>query len=51
MSGNTLDGEAAGTAPVVPPELSAAYRRYAMFLLLLICIINYLDRQVVYILG
>ena len=34
-----------------PPELSAAYRRYAMFLLLLICIINYLDRQVVYILG
>ncbi len=51
MSSNTLDGEAASTGPLPPPELSAAYRRYAMFLLLLICIINYLDRQVVYILG
>ena len=51
MSGNTLDGGAASAVPMPPPELSAAYRRYAMFLLLLICIINYLDRQVVYILG
>lgn len=51
MSGNTLDGAVAGAAGGPPPELSAAYRRYAMFLLLLICIINYLDRQVVYILG
>jgi len=51
MSGNTLDGAVAGAAGEPPPALSAAYRRYAMFLLLLICIINYLDRQVVYILG
>ncbi len=51
MSGNAIDVGAADAAPQVPPALSAAYRRYAMFLLLLICIINYLDRQVVYILG
>jgi MFS family permease len=51
MSGNTVNVEAASPSPQVPSALSAAYRRYAMFLLLLICIINYLDRQVVYILG
>lgn len=51
MSGNVIDVEAPGQAPQVPPALSDAYRRYAMFLLLLICIINYLDRQIVYILG
>lgn len=51
MSGNIIDFDAANSVSQVPPALSAAYRRYAMFLLLLICIINYLDRQVVYILG
>ncbi|MCB2064046.1 MAG: MFS transporter [Novosphingobium sp.] len=51
MSATATDAPTDGAGSAVPPEMSAAYRRYAMFLLLLICIINYLDRQVVYILG
>jgi MFS family permease len=51
MTADTIEAEAAGAGPSSLTTMSASYRRYAMFLLLLICIINYLDRQVVYILG
>ncbi|MCB2048177.1 MAG: MFS transporter [Novosphingobium sp.] len=51
METSTTTIEEAGVPQPVPPALSAAYRRYAMSLLLMIAIINYLDRQVVYILG
>ncbi len=51
MSGQITDGAVPGDAASTLPTASAAYRRYAMSLLLVIAIINYLDRQVVYILA
>jgi MFS family permease len=52
MSASTIVADATGTPqPQTLPTMSAAYRRYAMSLLLVICIINYLDRNVVHILA
>jgi MFS family permease len=51
MSATVTEPDLQGAQHAPPATVSEAYRRYAMFLLLLICIINYLDRQVVHILG
>lgn len=59
-TGDGTDGEAAGDPPVktgaaadpvVPPPLTKGARRYALGLLLVIYIFNFLDRQVVTILA
>jgi MFS family permease len=50
MSSDNADAAAASPPQGITP-VSASYRTYAMSLLLAICIINYLDRNVVHILA
>lgn len=51
-AGGIVEEEAADApSPGTVPPMGDAYRRYAMTVLLVICIINYLDRAVVYIIA
>ncbi|MBV1917176.1 MAG: MFS transporter [Sphingomonadaceae bacterium] len=51
MSADTVDRATSRVSPDDAKPMSAAYRRYAMSVLLLIAIMNYLDRNVIHILA